>query len=426
MRLALANRVCLLRGQGALCLALLLAAFWPLYGWYAGRLGDGSEEPWALALLPLVACLGRPPERLDLRWTAGMLSLYALAYPFAPSLVRAGLAALALAAFLSAWRQARGIDPGLAGLLVLSLPALTTLSFYLGYPLRAFCASLAALLLGVEAEGAALRFEGGLVSVDAPCSGFRMLWVGLLLVFLLGVLRRWSLRTTLLWTGLTALLLLAGNVVRIGSLFFLETGLVQAPGWFHEGVGVVVFAGVALAVARWAPGACVVVRPQALERGGGAFLLAACLAALAPLAPSPAPAVPAVDFPGWWKSFEGRPLRQLTVSEQEQRFFPGHVGRFSDGRREIVLRFFGERTRKLHSSADCLRGLGYQVTPLPLVRGPEGELWSSFEATRGSERLRLRERIFGPEGSWPDISQWYWNAGDGPWWAVTVCEGKAY
>lgn len=407
-------------------LTLLLAAFWPLYGWYAGRLGDGSEEPWALALLPLVACLGRPPERLDLRWTASLLVLYALSYPFAPSLVRAGLAALALAAFLSAWRQERGLDLGLAGLLVLSLPALTTLSFYLGYPMRAFCASVAALLLGVQAEGAALRFEGGLVSVDAPCSGLRMLWVGLLLVFLLGVLRRWSLRTTLVWTSLTGLLLLVGNIARISSLFFLETGLVQAPGWFHEGVGVVVFAGVALAVARWAPATSVAVKPRTLERGGRAFLLAACLAAGAPFLPGPAEKTMTVDFPGWWTSFEGRPLRELAVSNDEKRFFPGYVGRFSDGRREIVLRFFGERTRKLHSSADCLRGLGYQVTPLPLVRGPEGELWSAFEATRGNERLRLRERIFGPEGSWPDVSQWYWNAGDGPWWAVTVCEGKAH
>lgn len=407
-------------------LTLLLAAFWPLYGWYAGRLGDGSEEPWALALLPLVACLGRPPERLDLRWTAGLLVLYAASYPLVPSLVRAGLAALALAAFLSAWRQERGLDLGLAGLLVLSLPALTTLSFYLGYPLRAFCASLAAIVLGVEAEGAALRFEGGLVSVDAPCSGLRMLWVGLLLVFLLGVLRRWSLRTTLVWTSLTGLLLLLGNIARICSLFYLETGLVKAPGWFHEGVGVVVFAGVALAVARWAPAARLAVRPQVLERGGRAFLLAACLAAGAPLLPAPQDTTAQLDFPGWWTHFEGRPLRALAVSEEEKRFFPGHVGRFSDGRREVVLRYFGERTRKLHSSADCLRGLGYQVTPLPLVRGPEGELWSAFEATRGSQRLRLRERIFGPEGSWPDVSQWYWNAGDGPWWAVTVCEEGTY
>ncbi len=395
-----------------LCLGALLLAFGPLFPWLAGRLGDGLEEPWAVALLPVLACLGRPPRALDLRLTSACLALYAVGYPFLPQLARGGLAALTLAAFLSAWRG-RKFEPGLAGLLVLSLPGLSTAQFYLGYPVRAFCARTAAVLLGVHAQGACLRLDDRLIAVDAPCSGLKMLWVGMLLVFLLAALRRWELRTTLRWSALAAVSLLAANVLRIASLFLVELGRAPSLPWMHEGVGLVLFATVVLALGYAAPGTNGTPSPGPW-RGERVFLAALVFAVLVSCFPPLQSGPKDIDFPGWPATFEGRRLTPEPVSEEERRFFrEGRIGRFRDGQRQILMRFVPDKTRKLHSSAECYRGLGYTIEPRPLEDG-----WGCFLATRGVTRLKVRERI----GGYPDVSQWYWSADGGPWWAITVVE----
>jgi hypothetical protein len=120
-------------------------------------------------------------------------------------------------------------------------------------------------------------------------------------------------------------------------------------------------------------------------------------------------------------------LQALPLTALEARFqqdFPGRVGRFTDGRREVVLRWVTRETRKLHASADCFKANGYRITALPLQRQGE-EVWSHFNATRGAVQLQVAERIAGPEGEqWSDVSAWYWAAWmgrtSGPWWAVTV------
>lgn len=138
-------------------------------------------------------------------------------------------------------------------------------------------------------------------------------------------------------------------------------------------------------------------------------------------------------FPGWPTHFEGRPLTRLPLSEREQRFggdFPGQLARFTDGQREVVVRFVTEATRKLHPASDCFAGIGYRVRPLPLAVDDGGARWGSFIAERGDERLRVRERIYADGGgSWADASSWYWAAASGadagPWWAVTVAERQS-
>lgn len=146
-----------------LCLAALLLLLTPLLPWYADRM----HGPWALVLLPVLATLGRPPRSLDLRATALTLMLYGVARPFLPELPRAVLAALALAALLSAWRG-RVLEPGLAGLLLLSLPGLSP-------------------------------------------PGLEMLSIGLLLVFLLATLHRWTPAATLCWSLLAVPSLIAAS-----------------------------------------------------------------------------------------------------------------------------------------------------------------------------------------------------------------------
>ncbi len=159
-------------------------------------------------------------------------------------------------------------------------------------------------------------------------------------------------------------------------------------------------------------------------------------AALIPMLPlgsghSPA-ATQGVAFPGWPAQLEGRELKPLPLTERELRFgedFPGKIGRFTDGRTEVIVRWVTEATRKLHPASDCFEGIGFRVQPLPLHVDEHGSRWSSFTATRGNERLRVRERIYAGTGeSWSDVSSWYWAAlretSAGPWWAITIAEAE--
>ena len=80
-------------------------------------------------------------------------------------------------------------------------------------------------------------------------------------------------------------------------------------------------------------------------------------------------------FPGWPTHYEGRALTELPLTQRELAFvrdFPGRVGRFSDGRREIIIRWVGAPTRRLHPAADCFRGLGYSMTPMPVRQDATG------------------------------------------------------
>ena len=119
----------------------------------------------------------------------------------------------------------------------------------------------------------------------------------------------------------------------------------------------------------------------------------------------------------------------MPLTELEERFnaeFPGKIGRFTDGKREFIVRWVTEATRKLHPASDCFQGLGYSVKPLAVHRDETGSLWSSFAAGKGNDRLRVYERIHSDSGqTWTDVSSWYWAAlrdGGGGWWAITIAE----
>ena len=158
------------------------------------------------------------------------------------------------------------------------------------------------------------------------------------------------------------------------------------------------------------------------------LLLCACaFAGVAPLLQEKAAVAVAPGFPGWPAHFEGKPITALPLTRIEQQFqeqFPGRVGRFTDGRREIILRWVAEPTRRLHPAGDCFKANGYALTPLPLLA--DGAVrWSGFSAARDGLRYQVRERIYDTQGGqWSDVSSWYWaaqlNQTSGPWWAVTV------
>lgn len=161
------------------------------------------------------------------------------------------------------------------------------------------------------------------------------------------------------------------------------------------------------------------------------FCILCMLAGIAPLATGKLNFVQqAQTFPGWPDSVNGKPLRQLPLTERESVFlksFPGRIGRFTDGQREYILRWLTHATRKLHPASDCLRGVGYQIKPLAIEVDLNQVQWGAFQASREGEQLRVYERIYDESGnSWTDVSAWYWSAflekSQGPWWSVTIAE----
>ena len=93
----------------------------------------------------------------------------------------------------------------------------------------------------VVRSGAILDWGGRLVAVDAPCSGVRMLWSGLLVAAVIAAARDFGWAQTVLLAALAVVAVVAGNVIRTVALFFPEARIVDVPSWAHESVGLVCF-----------------------------------------------------------------------------------------------------------------------------------------------------------------------------------------
>jgi len=226
----------------------LLAAGWPVLNWFALRLNDGSDEPWGLAALAAAALFApwrswrEPLPARRLVWLCALLAFYSVAFPWMPPLVRA----LLLVTALGITAADRGFPAAWWGLLVLSLPVVATLQFYLGYPLRLLTTRLCVPLIALgghtaHAAGTTLHWAGERVVIDAPCSGIRMLWTGLFFAACLACWHRLDARRTLALMRLAGIVLFLANVVRATLLFFIETGLWSVPSGSHEGAGLLCF-----------------------------------------------------------------------------------------------------------------------------------------------------------------------------------------
>ncbi len=231
---------------------LQLAAFWPVMRWYVIRTMDTSDAPWGLISLGtafLLLLVNRPPRstaNVRLVVPAILVMIYAATFPFLPPLLRASIAFGAIGCYLSSYRFGTMFHPGVVGLLLLSLPVVPTMQFYLGYPFRMIAGVIAVSLIkvagfSIRLEGAVLNWGGQLICIDAPCSGIKMLWVGLYLALTLALHSRLSARKTLLVTVLSIVVIVAANSLRAAALFFVEAELFLFPPWFHEGVGIAVF-----------------------------------------------------------------------------------------------------------------------------------------------------------------------------------------
>jgi len=87
-----------------------------------------------------------------------------------------------------------------------------------------------------------------MISIDAACSGVRMLWTGLFCAFAAASYLNLSPWRTVLAAGFAVFTIVAGNVLRASALFYLESGILHMPPWCHDAAGMAVFGGVALLI----------------------------------------------------------------------------------------------------------------------------------------------------------------------------------
>jgi exosortase/archaeosortase family protein len=458
--------------------ASVLAVNWEVVRWYVARLGDGGDEPWGLVALVVTGLL-TPREfwRARLANTAvvavGLLAIAALVSGHVlPMLVRAGIVVTALAVVIGGPAPSRAVwggELGRLGLLVLSLPVMATAQFYAGYPLRVLTAELGRPLLwlagvATERSGVVLSWAGGEVVVDAPCSGVRMLWVGAALACGLAAWRRAGVGKTvgLLVLGLGGVVV--GNAVRAAVLFLTESGVWPNASWVHETVGAVIFGAVAMGLWVWAgrgeselntkgakiaeeAGGMQLGEPRSVGRaqrtgrvdgwrwvgwlsvGVAVLVLGGVLGSRARGSGASALVENAqAEDAGWPEFFEGEMLVPVGKSERLGDMVGGLAGEtrvFAQSGRMVLLRRLRAASRTVHPVADCFRAWGFRVAGQRLVKDEGGVLWSEFEAERGADFWRVRERWRDERGNfWTDVSAWWWAAqraeARGPWWAEAV------
>lgn len=239
---------------------LVAAAVWPVWRWYILRVTDGSDEPWGVVALlsATVVILWQYQEshrKNDIYngFAASTLLCYVLLYDTVPPLARAILAACAL--WLTVAHKVRSAA-ALGILIALSLPIVSSLEFFLGYPIRfvlAHCTAQIVSLMNnqaVVAQGTLLTLSQRVVALDAPCSGIRMLWVGLFIAALTANIRLMPLKPTLSIVFYALRVIFLCNLLRSVCLFYKESGLVALPDWTHEGIGLVCFALASVCIIR--------------------------------------------------------------------------------------------------------------------------------------------------------------------------------
>jgi exosortase/archaeosortase family protein len=182
----------------------------------------------------------------------------------APALVKCAIALMLLASTIYWLTFGQGFSFAFIGLILLALPIVPSLQFYLGYPARLISAILTVPLLqlqglAVTRSGTYLVWNGEMIQFDAPCSGVTMLWAGLSLSFFMSFLYRFNWKQTGIVALIACVMVLFGNVLRAASLFYLETKQVAFDATLlnntakfsellHYGVGIISFVLIAILI----------------------------------------------------------------------------------------------------------------------------------------------------------------------------------
>lgn len=242
-----------------LIIGVVAMALWPVWRWSLRRYADGSGDAWELiALVTALALLYRDRDlhHADMEAVtlpATILFFYAALYSYMSPLERGVVGMLAIGTAISRVWYGERVASSICGLFVISLPVMSSLNFYAGYPLRIVVGEAAAALLqlnglDVVRDGAQLLWAGRAVAIDAPCSGIKMLWTGAYLCFATARLLRLSNMRTIALLCATCAIVLFANVLRAASLFYVETNLIAAPDAAHDATGIVSFVLAACAI----------------------------------------------------------------------------------------------------------------------------------------------------------------------------------
>lgn len=239
--------------KGRFMLLFQFAAFWPVWYWYIQRMADSSDEPWgmlALITVIVICFLNKQKEELPssndkLLIPIIILAWYIILYGFLPPLLRALLAFAAIGYSLAMSYYSVFRRPGIWGLLFLSLPLFSSLTFYASYPLRRLAGILTVLFIHmigtpITIDGVMLRLGNDLIWIDAPCSGIRMLWASFYFLFILATMIKIKYKATLVATLIVLPVVILGNALRSASLFLLDINHVS-DAWLHEGIGIISF-----------------------------------------------------------------------------------------------------------------------------------------------------------------------------------------
>ncbi|CAN5457283.1 hypothetical protein BH10CYA1_BH10CYA1_27250 [soil metagenome] len=453
---------------------LLIGTFWPVWQWYFERLTDPSDEPLGIVAVLTLLLLGAYKHQqtnaskvsnitslstsnfaVRLAIMAALLCIYCAVIPVAPPIVSA-LIALAICAVLLHRTLPISLNPGDFALVALSLPVVASLNYYLGYPMRILACQMAAVMLNigglaVNVQGTEILSNNSIVGIDPPCSGIKMLWVALYLSATCASLRELRTAQTLKLLAISLLAAIVANALRVSSLFYVESGIVQVSGvWHtvvHSGVGVAIFALSAAALVKVAymlPSDTEAKKPltdvsTAIDTKANKHLPIAigCVSALFVVAASLPVAlnhasdkVTDANFAGWPTQFEGQLLEPIKLADVTERFakeFPGKIAVYTTGKSRVVYRWVPRPTLQLHPSSNCYKGSGYEIKWLPEYTDANNTKWTAFQASKGAEKLLVRERIFDQAGhNWTDVSSWYWAAvlkqSSSPWWAISNAE----
>jgi exosortase/archaeosortase family protein len=238
---------------GGLLASTILAA-WPHWQWMVRRASDGSDDPWGVVALLTIAILTlvdkdklRIPQVAALNVTALIMITATATWGWLPPIISTAVALIGCTYLIAQLLPASRTVMPLLCFAILALPLVASLNFYLGYPLRWFCAQVTSAILSVfgtsvTPAGASLWWNGKTILIDAPCAGIAMLWIGLYLGALFSYFNSANTLRTLLNISMTSALVIMANVIRNTLLFYKESGILHLPHWTHEAIGLITFA----------------------------------------------------------------------------------------------------------------------------------------------------------------------------------------
>lgn len=230
------------------------AAFWPLALWYLRRLSDGGDEPLGLAVLGIFAIViikdHSIPNKPRYLGAVSCFIVYLISTLWLPPMLRC-VPAIGCIVFYFGWQN----RPSWLALMLLSLPVVASLQFYLGYPMRLISAETTRWLVipfmhDIAREGTTLTAYGKVVGVDPPCSGVRILWMGMVVTNVIAAMGQMKWLKTIAFNLLAVTLLLLTNSVRAALLFAPECGFIQIPEAVHTGTGLICYLGAILILVK--------------------------------------------------------------------------------------------------------------------------------------------------------------------------------